>query len=306
MQIMCDEFPIPDFPFNDSEKLNKMVKDWQKRSAGGLFEKCVGAFDGCLLRTLKACVNARKVSNPSKYMCRKGFWSVNCQVCCDSQRRVTWMSMSHPGACPDITAYKQSVMCRAIEADLLPNEFYFIGDNAYPCGKHMLTPFNKHGLKTDPKKRDSYNFYLSQLRIHIECVFGILVNRFPILQQELKCRLLENAILTFRTCVCLHNLLVDRRVDAFPGSEDSVRLTQVPNHKRVSVPEFHEVPECNDNTNVEECTTTFAVGLNDEDVDDSDEHIDRRDQHVQKIYQAGCVRPKVTKWQRLSLQLPTV
>ena len=62
-----------------------------------------------------------------------------------------------------------------------------------PPSNQMLTPFNSHGLKKVPRKRDSYNFYLSQLRVNIECVFGILVNRFPILQQSLKCRLLERA-----------------------------------------------------------------------------------------------------------------
>ena len=89
MKIICDEFPIPCFPFKDREKLQLMVKDWQRRSAGGLFNSCVGAFDGYLLRISKSCVHADKVTNPQKYYCRKGFYSVNCQVCCDSHRRAS-------------------------------------------------------------------------------------------------------------------------------------------------------------------------------------------------------------------------
>ena len=261
MKIIVEEFPIPQFPFNDNQKLRQMANDWKIRSAGGLFDNCVGAFDGYLLRISKHCVHASKVSNPQKFWCRKGFWSINCQVCCDSHRRVTWMSLSHPGACPDVIAYKQSSMYQALERGLLPEQFFFIGDNAYPPTDQMLTPFNRSGLKGDPQKRDSYNFYLSQLRINIECVFGILVNRFPILQQELKCRLLENAILTFRTCVVLHNLLVTRGLSNFNGCEGVQRVVQVPNHKKVDAPDFHEVPEV-DEPNADDICSTIRTELN--------------------------------------------
>ena len=304
MRILVEEFPINDFPFTDTTKLKKMANEWKMKSAGGLFDNCVGAFDGYLLSISKSCVNKKKVSNPQKYYCRKGFYSINVQVCCDADRRVTWMSLSHPGACPDVIAYKQSIMCRAVESGLLPEQFYFIGDNAYPSSSQMLTPFNRSGLKTDTLKRDSYNFYLSQLRINIECVFGILVNRFPILQQELKCRLLENAILTFRTCVCLHNLLVDRRIMSFNGDKDKTRLVQVPKSQRVQV-QFHEVPEV-DESNVIDCTSVNQTQTNITEVDETVGISDRRNEYVQKIYKAGYVRPKVTKWQRLSLQLPTL
>ena len=312
MKILVEEFPIPVFPFNDQSKLEKMAADWRRRSAGGLFNKCVGAFDGYLLRISKSCVHKHKVSNPQKYFCRKGFYAVNCQVCCDSHRRITWMSLSHPGACPDVVAYKQSVMCRAVENGLLPDEFYFIGDAAYPSSNQMLTPFNKPSLKKDVR-RDGYNFYLSQLRIHIECVFGILVNRFPILQQQLKCKILENAMLTFHTCAVLHNILVNRRIRSFNTSPTNTRLTQIPNHQRVTTlnpGDFREVPEVDETTADDICSTiqtNFDVShTSDNDScteSDIDNIVNRRDSHVDKIYQAGYVRPKTTKWQRLTLQL---
>ena len=300
MKIICDEFPIPCFPFKDVNKLRTMAKDWQRRSAGGLFTSCVGAFDGYLLKISKACISGDKVTNPQKYYCRKGFYAVNCQVCCDAHRRVTWMSLSHPGACPDVTAYKQSAMFRALEHGLLPDEFHFIGDNAYPPSNQMLTPFNRFGLRKDPKKRDGYNFYLSQLRINIECVFGILVNRFPILQQGLKCRLLERAILTFRTCVALHNLLVTRGLNTFQQSCDNpTRLVQKPNHKIIK-PTFIDVPEVND-MNVDDLTNLFQTHMS---LTQSDMCTpDRREQYVQKIYDQGYVRPKITAFQKRSMQL---
>ena len=47
------------------------------------------------------------------------------------------------------------------------------GDNSYINGPYMVTPFKavSSGIK------DAYNFYQSQLRINIECAFGVLVNR---------------------------------------------------------------------------------------------------------------------------------
>ena len=92
-------------------------------------------------------------------------------------------------------------------------------------------------------------------------MFGILVNRFPILQQSLKCRLLERAILTFRTCVSLHNLLVTRRVNTFQTScNDSTRLVQVPNHKIIK-PTFIDVPEVNE-MNIDDLTNLFQTHMN--------------------------------------------
>ena len=144
-------------------------------------------------------------------------------------------------------------------------------------------------------------------------MFGILVNRFPILQQQLKCKLLENAILTFHTCAVLHNILVNRRIRSFNTSPDNTRLTQVPNHQRVTTlnpGDFHEVPEVDETTADDICSTIqtnfdFSHPSDNDSCTESgvDNIVNRRDSYVDKIYQAGYVRPKTTKWQRLALQL---
>ena len=46
MKIITKTFPIPDFSFQDVEKLKSMSADWRQRSAGEMFDGCVGAFDG--------------------------------------------------------------------------------------------------------------------------------------------------------------------------------------------------------------------------------------------------------------------
>ena len=60
--------------------------------------------------------------------------------------------------------------------------------------------------------RDSYNFYLSQLRIVIECCFGMIVNKFRVLSRALQTTSLKRAILTFQACCALHNFIINDRL----------------------------------------------------------------------------------------------
>ena len=54
----------------------------------------------------------------------------------------------------------------------LPIRKFVIGENAYVCSETLLTPFSGRE-KNDPEK-DAFNFYLSQLQIHIEQTFGLM------------------------------------------------------------------------------------------------------------------------------------
>ena len=69
-------------------------------------------------------------------------------------------------------AFEKSDLRRELESSnfLLPGLCLF-GDNAYVNTKYMATP--NPNVKQGSK--DAYNFYHSQLRIFIECAFGMLV-----------------------------------------------------------------------------------------------------------------------------------
>ena len=154
------------------------------------------------------------MQDPSKYYCRKGYYAVNCQVSCDSNRKVTSLSMLCPGAVPDTLAHKKGTMHQALMAGKLPTRFMFIGDNAYPDSEQMLTPCTRSKMKHDVHGyMDNYNFYLSQLRINIECTFGMIINKFAILQSALLTTKLSFACKTFMVCCILHNLCIDERLE---------------------------------------------------------------------------------------------
>ena len=52
---------------------------------------------------------------------------------------------------------------------------YIIGDNAYICSKHLLTPYPYY--EKDDHKRDAYNLYISQIRMRIEMAFGMMIEK---------------------------------------------------------------------------------------------------------------------------------
>ena len=61
--------------------------------------------------------------------------------------------------------------------------------------------------------RDSFNFFQSSLRVHVEQAFGIFVNRFGILWRPLEFEL-ARAIRIVSACALLHNFILDNSDDA--------------------------------------------------------------------------------------------
>ena len=218
---IMQEFPLEPFPFDDHEKLQALADGFKRKSSGSLFTNCVGALDGYLLRIPKVCIGKNSgIPNPTKFYCRKNFYALNCQVACDAHRRVTSLSIKSPGAVPDLLAFLKGSLHANIQAGKLPAQFHFVGDNAYPESEQILVPCTRHQLRRDVRGRlDNYNFYHSQMRINIECCFGMLVNKFPILQTALPTTKLRRATEIFCVCCILHNLCIDERLGN-PRSDD--------------------------------------------------------------------------------------
>eukprot|EP00808_Paulinella_micropora_P031526 g28397.t1 len=63
----------------------------------------------------------------------------------------------------------------------LPPKYYCVGDNGYLPHEYLLVPYKGRSLRTTAPYKDSFNFHLSQLRIHVERAFGMLTARWGIL-----------------------------------------------------------------------------------------------------------------------------
>ncbi len=66
-------------------------------------------------------------------------FGINIQAACDSSCRFVYVSVSAPGRTSDVVALRKISLCQIIED--LPLGKYVIGDNAYVCTEHLLTPF---------------------------------------------------------------------------------------------------------------------------------------------------------------------
>ena len=214
--LNCKKLGIK-FP-TDHDKQREIAAGFLSKSRAG-FSNCVGALDGMLIWILKPTTKqCEKVGVGSKkFFCgRKKKFGLNLQAICDSEKRFTYVSINYPGSTSDFLAFESSSIRLLLEQnDFLAPSLCIFGDNAYVNRSYMATPYPNVGSGS----KDSYNFYHSQLRINIECAFGILVQRWGILRTPLSSC---NLVLT----VCsVHNFLIDCRLEQNGIIPNTVRDT---------------------------------------------------------------------------------
>jgi len=77
----------------------------------------------------------------------------------------------------------------------------------------VLVPFS--GSEKDDHGKDSYNYYLSQMRIRIEMALGRLVSKWKVLKLPLNVAL-KNTTRMIYCCTILHNFCINEG-DIVPG-----------------------------------------------------------------------------------------
>lgn len=204
----CDELKIA-FPTN-TEGLKDIANEFSKRSKAG-FTNCVGCIDGLLVWIDKprktSCVRAG-VDSGKFYCGRKGKYGLNLQGVCDARRRFLDVSISHPASASDYLAFITSSLYQKLTSvdTALPPGYCLYGDNAYVNDSFMAVPFPN----TASGPKDSYNYYHSQVRINIECAFGVLTNRWRILKAPINSTISVNRVMGLVYCLCqLHNFCID-------------------------------------------------------------------------------------------------
>jgi hypothetical protein len=193
------------------EKQKSIAAGFRDKSACG-FDCCVGATDGLLIWIEKPsnadCDKAH--CGAKKFFCgRKHKFGLNLQGTCDSDGRFLDVSIAHPASTSDFLAFTTSGLHKVIEVPgfLAPGLCVF-GDSAYVNNGYFITPFKN--VKSGP--RDDFNFYQSQLRINIECAFGMFVGRWGLLRRALPQAMGLKKIVGLTLClVRLHNFCIEQR-----------------------------------------------------------------------------------------------
>ena len=172
----CPELNIK-FP-TTAEEWKEVNDGFTVKSSDGIMQGCVGAIDGYFQRVQAPC--RKEVGNVEAYYSgHYEDYGVNCQACVKSDLLFMYFGVVSPGSTNDNVSYPMAVGLRTA-VDSLPPGLYCVADAAYTLEESLLIPFT--GLDRNDKAQDAFNFYLSQLRIHVKMAFGQLTNKFRILK----------------------------------------------------------------------------------------------------------------------------
>ena len=213
------------FP-TDHEKQKSIAREFQAKSDVA-FDNCVGCVDGMLvwihMPSKKECDDIKV--GQTKFICgRKSKFGLNLQAICDAKRRFLDLSILFGASTSDMLAFEASpIRVMMDRPGFLAEGLCLFGDNAYINRTFMASPVPG----TVDETSDSYNFFHSQLRINIECAFGILVNRWGFLRKKAPREYtVKKTIATVSALCSLHNFLIDHgntKVDA-NHAQDSLSL----------------------------------------------------------------------------------
>ena len=192
----------------DHDKQRSIAQGFQRVSGAG-FDCCAGAVDGILIWTHrpspKDCADAG--CSPVKFLCgRKKKFGLNCQAVCDVRGRILDISIIYPGSSSDCLAFEGMSLFHKLEEGILAPGLCLFGDNAYLNTPYMATPYAAVSGGT----KDSYNFYHSQLRIRIECTFGMLTHRWAVLRSAIPMNVtVQKTVALIMALAKLHNYCID-------------------------------------------------------------------------------------------------
>ena len=194
----------------DHEKQRQIARGFQNVSKAG-FKCCAGAVDGILIwihkPSKKDCMDVG--CNDGKFMCtRKSKFGLNCQAVCDVRGRILDISIMYPGSTSDCLAFEGMSLFHRLENGLLAPGLCIFGDNAYLNTPYLATPYAAVSGGT----KDAYNYYHSQLRIRIECAFGILTHRWAILRSAIPVNIrIEKTVALVVALAKLHNFCINAK-----------------------------------------------------------------------------------------------
>jgi hypothetical protein len=190
------------FPKTSTE-MQTAADGFKAISSNNAIEGCVACIDGFLLK-IKVPASKEVGNVKSFFSGHYQTYGINVQAACDCFCRFVEVCVAAPGGANNVRAFKDSTLYPLVES--LPIGKFVIGDNAYVCTESLLTPFS--GPQKQQPEKDTYNFYLSQLRIRIEMAFGLLVTKWRILKSPLQIPV-DNIGNIFVSITKMHNYCIN-------------------------------------------------------------------------------------------------
>jgi hypothetical protein len=135
--VLCDSLSFS-FPTSDAD-LQGAADGFKSVSSNGVIDGCVACVDGILLKIQTPA--ASEVGNVKSFFSgHYQTFGIDVQAACDSNCKFVSVNIAAPGGTNDIAAFRKTPLAEIV-ANRIPVGKYVIGDNAYTCCEHLLTPF---------------------------------------------------------------------------------------------------------------------------------------------------------------------
>ena len=204
------------FPENLAE-ITTSIQSFEELS---VLPNIVGAIDGSHVR-----IKAPKDS-AADYFSRYQQHDFIIQAVVNGHKIFTDFACGFPGSMHDARVLRGSgIFTRAEQGEIFTAPVvhlagreitpYLVGDSAYPLNPWLMKPYPE-GTR-DPDEI-AFNKELSSARVQVECAFGMLKNRWRILQKRFDSNI-EFAIKATIACAVLHNICL-RNNDAWDENDD--------------------------------------------------------------------------------------
>ena len=181
----------------------------------------VPVMDGTLIK-----IQAPK-ENEHQYVDRHGNHSINALFVCGPDLDFYFCSAQYPGSVHDARVLRNSALQQIYDIGWRPSPFgYLLGDSAYPCHDWLIP----HVRFPVTEAERNFNIAHKSTRSVIERSFGVLKQRFSVLNTPLRVKSPQFACEIVKACSVLHNMCI--------------RFMPLP----LDIPEFHDgdnIPEEN-------------------------------------------------------------
>ncbi|XP_063236203.1 putative nuclease HARBI1 [Bacillus rossius redtenbacheri] len=175
------------------EELNLAQRDFY---AIAKFPRAIGAMDCTHVK-----IQSPGGNNAEFYRNRKGYFSVNVQVICNTKLEITDIVARWPGSSHDSTIFNNSNRRACFERGEYGDSVLLV-DAGYACRSYLMPPLD------NPRSPQEHLFNESQIRSRnpVERTFGCWKRRFPVLSLGLRVSLEHSFAIIVATGV-LHNIL---------------------------------------------------------------------------------------------------
>jgi len=156
------------FPFGDEARLEELSEGFRVHSSG-LLDGCVMAIDGFGVSTRAPFKS--EVENPKDYHFHKTGFAIIVLGGVDVYGHFICASCDHSESANNIIAWQDSNLYDALKLwRLLPEKYFFIGDEVFTCTQQFLSPWPGRGLEVS---KDAFNYWLSHSRRRLWRVGGV-------------------------------------------------------------------------------------------------------------------------------------